>query len=109
MTGESRKRTQGNNLKEELKQRPYKDAVPCCDPHTLLSFLSRQSQPTCQVWSTHRGLSPLILITNQENAPQVCIKISLVGGIFSVEFPSSQMTLACVQLTEKTNLLQLTK
>lgn len=51
--------------------------------------------------SAQSELSLPTLITNQRNAPTVLPSGQSVGGAYSIEVPSSQMTLACVQLTRK--------
>lgn len=51
--------------------------------------------------TTYSELDPPVTIINQEDVPK-CLSIgqSGVGGvIFSIEFPSSKMTLACIKLT----------
>lgn len=48
----------------------------------------------------HKGLGPPITIVNEENAPTHLPTDRSYEGVFSVETPSSKMTLACVELTE---------
>ena len=61
---------------------------------SLLSYSTPAHQPTGGI--THCGLDPLTPITNQENSPQACPQANRVGNIFSIEVPSSPVTLACV-------------
>ena len=45
------------------------------------------------------GIGPYIPIFSQENVPQACPQAGHSGGsIFSIEVPSSKMTLACIKL-----------
>lgn len=66
------------------------------NPYTTQDHLSRGS-------ATHRGQGPPTPFVNQENASQAtCLQGQLDGSRFSLEVPSSQITLASVKLT-KTN------
>lgn len=57
--------------------------------------------------SAHKRLGPFLSIISQNHVPQTCLQTKSNGDIFSVEGPSSQMTLAYVELTKKTYLAQL--
>ena len=72
-------------------------------PHGLLSLLSYITQDHLPRDGTaHSGLSPPTPIINQEKGSPAMPTGQSDGGMFSVEVLSSQMTMACVELT-KTN------
>lgn len=73
---------QGGTSGQDLEAGPEADAIS----HRIQDCLPRDG-------STHRELSPPTSIINQENFPLTCLRASLVGYFFSVEVPSSQMTL----------------
>jgi hypothetical protein len=91
----------GQELRQELIQRPWRNTAYRLAPHGLLSLLSytiQDHQP--RDGTPHSELSPLPLTTNQENDPEVWPQVHLVReDIFSIEIPPFKMTLACVQLT----------
>lgn len=53
--------------------------------------------------TTHSGLEPPTLTTNQEHVPQTCLQTNLMEAFSSVEVPSSPMTLAYIELTKQTS------
>lgn len=73
----------------------------CC----LLTYFSWLPQPACLYKSdppAHGRLVLSILISNQENAPQIRPQANLMEALFfSLESPSSQMILVCIKLTKK--------
>lgn len=82
---------------QELKQRPQRYAVYWLASHDFLNLLSYTTQDHLGRSTTiHSRLGPLTCIINQESTPQTCLQNSLMGCIFSIEIPLSQMTLAYV-------------
>lgn len=65
----------------------------CLLLYTAWNYLPRDG-------SAYSGLRPPMSIINQEDAPIALPKGNLMGDVFSIEFLSSQMTLACVMLTK---------
>jgi hypothetical protein len=65
-------------------------------PHDLLRLVSHTYIGDS---NAHRWLDSPISIINQENTPKDLFIGQADGGIFSIEVPSSQKTLAFVKLT----------
>lgn len=90
---------QGSSLeagtwKWELKQRPWRHATYWLAPHGPLSLFSYTTRNHLHRGGTaHCGLGPLYQSLIRKMPHRVPVS-RLVGGIFSVEVPSSQMTLA---------------
>lgn len=82
----------------------------CClvFPHGLLGLLSFTPQDHLLRGSiTHNVLYPSTSISSQENAPQRLAYRPLWWGCFSVEVPSSQMTLSWTDKNNNQNLTNL--
>ena len=77
-------------------QRPWRSAAYCLAPHGLLSLLSYRTQDhQPRDGTTHSGLG----LPHQSLIKKMPLHTAhLYGGIFSLEAPSSLMTLACVKL-----------
>lgn len=87
---------QGWILEEKLEQRPARWLASSL----VFSFLSYTIQDhTSRSGTTHSGLGPPPPTSNPENDPQAHPS---GGDNPSAEVPSSQVALACVQLTELT-------
>lgn len=83
--------------RQELKQRPGRSDAYWITQEGLLSLLSYSIQEQkSRDGITHSQLSPPTSIISQESI----LLVSLVGDIFSIEIPSSKMTLVPGKLTE---------
>lgn len=88
-------------------ERPWRSAAAYwLVPMALLSllfffFLVSFLKPIVQGYLHSQLTGPFPSITSQEYTLQTCLPTAwFYGGIFSVEVPSSQMTLACLKLTQ---------
>jgi hypothetical protein len=80
-------------------QKPWRGAVYWLAPHGLLRLLSYRTQNhQPRGGTTHKGLGPPPSTTNEEGALQTCSQPGSYGGIFSIDAPSSLMTVAYVEL-----------
>lgn len=83
--------------RQELKQRPGRSDAYWITQEGLLSLLSYSiREQKSRDGITHSQLSPPTSIISQESI----LLVSLVGDIFSIEIPSSKMTLVPGKLTE---------
>ena len=80
--------------RQELKQRPWKDAAYCLALHCWLSYLLYTALDHLPRGGTaHSGLHPPTPIINQEKALTDLPISQSDGGIFSIDVLASKMTL----------------
>jgi hypothetical protein len=93
---QGRDKNRAGARRQELVQRPWRDAAYWLAPHGLLSLLSYRTQDHQPRGSTiHNWLGLLPSVTNLKK----CYTAGSYGGIFLTEVFFSQTTLACVKLT----------
>ena len=95
----SSKAVRAGTWKQELMQRPWREAAYWLAFHGLLSLLSNRTQGHQLRGSTTRKAQALPQQTLIKKMTYRFAYSLILGGIFLVEVPSSQMTLACVKLT----------
>jgi hypothetical protein len=106
----SEKVLKGRNQRQEMKQRPWRNAAYWLAPHGLFSWMSNSTQGHLpKGGTTHRGLSPLSLIIKPNNGPETCQLANLRETFSQFRFPSFQKNLACVKMTITTTNKQTNK
>lgn len=70
--GKTRQYLMVGTWKQELNQRPGRNAASWLAPHRLLFYISQD--PQARGSTTYSGLGPLTLVINQENVLQNCLQ-----------------------------------
>ena len=77
-------------------QRPWRDAAYWLAPHDLLSLFVYRTQDHLPTGGPiYNRLGPLQ--HSHQSHLKICLTAESHGGIFSVEVPALQMTLACIK------------
>jgi hypothetical protein len=84
--------------RQELKQRPCRNATYWLDPRDLLSLLSYtvwahlpRNVTTQRGWHHPEWAPPPAII--KKNVPQPCLQVNMIEAFFSIEPPSSKITI----------------